>query len=114
MSAKEKSYNFSKDIILFINKLDRKIYSNEVIGRQLLRSATSIGANIIEAQAGSSKKDFGNFLSHALKSANETKYWLELLNETSRDEVEIKKLLQDVTGLSKILAASILTIRGKR
>ncbi|MEW6163180.1 MAG: four helix bundle protein [Nitrospirota bacterium] len=41
----------------------------------MLRSATSIGANIIEAQAASSRRDFRNFLNHALKSANETKFW---------------------------------------
>ncbi|MBU2592490.1 four helix bundle protein [Patescibacteria group bacterium] len=49
-----------------------------IISDQLLRAGTSIGANIVEAQAASSRRDFTNFLNHALKSANETKFWLIL------------------------------------
>jgi four helix bundle protein len=60
-------------------KYDRIYFS---IFDQLLRSGTSIGANIVEGKAGSSTKDFRNFYTIALKSANETKYWLCLIRDT--------------------------------
>ena len=87
----------------------------QIISKQLLRSATSIGANIIEAQAGSSKKDFTNFFSHALKSANESKFWLGLLRDSKKgNQEEIEKLLQETIELSNILGSSILTLKGKK
>jgi len=68
-------YRFALDIIGFIEQLPKGQVSN-VISDQLLRSATSIGANVVEAQAAASRKDYTNFFAHALKSANETKFWL--------------------------------------
>lgn len=86
-----------------------------VISDQLLRSATSIGANIIEAQAASSKKDFIKFYQIALKSANETKYWLGILRDaTDADKDETNNLLEEVKSLANILGASLLTLKGKR
>ena len=74
-------FYFSKDVILFIkeSKFERIYFS---MFDQLLRSATSIGANVVEGKSGSSKKDWKNFYTIALKSANETKYWLCLISET--------------------------------
>ena len=81
----------------------------------MLRSATSIGANIIEAQAASSKRDFVNFLNHALKSGNETKFWLALARDLdSQLSEEINELLKEADELVKILGSSISTLRGKR
>jgi four helix bundle protein len=86
--------------------------STNVLTAQLVRSATSIGANIVEAQAGRTKKDFSNFLSHALKSANETKFWLRLLSDSEKAEKDsAEKLLNEATELSNILGASIIKIR---
>ena len=75
---KERTYNYALDVIQFLESLPKN-YISQTLGRQLLRSATSIGANIIEAQASSSKKDFVNFYHHSLKSANESKFWFGLL-----------------------------------
>ena len=114
MQLKERAYFYALAVIRLVDKLDKRSLSSEVISKQLLRSATSIGANVIEAQAGTSKKDFANFFSHALKSANETKFWLGLLrdsNKASRDE--INKLLDETKQLANILGASIVTIRKK-
>ena len=72
-------YNYALAIIKFSDSLNKRDYSISIIIKQLLRSATSVGANIIEAQAASSKKDFIKFLNYALKSANESKFWLGLL-----------------------------------
>jgi four helix bundle protein len=89
--------------------------SNDVIVRQLIRSATSVGANVTEAQAGSSKKDFTNFITIALKSANETKYWLALLRDLKKLEANAaNELLQEITEIANILGASILTLKNKR
>lgn len=75
---KHRAYRFSVAIVKFVSGLlNQRLYWT--IGDQLLRAATSIGANFIEAQAASSKRDFIRFFEISLKSANETKYWLVLL-----------------------------------
>jgi four helix bundle protein len=114
MDLKERSYKYSLTIIAFIDKLSKDM-SSQIISRQLLRAATSIGANIIEAQASPSKRDFTNFFNHALKSANESRYWLELLKDSSKaDRDIIEPLLRETKEIANILGSSILTLRGKR
>ena len=112
---KYRSYIYALDIMKLIDSLDRKDLSIEVISKQLIRSATSIGANIIEAQAGSTKKDFTNFFSYALKSANETKFWIGLLRDSKKvGKDKADRLLNEVVELSNMLASSIITLKGKR
>ncbi len=111
---KYRAYYFSVDVIKLLEQLP-KTYTYQVIGKQLLRSATSIGANIVEAQAGSSKKDFKNFINHALKSANETKYWLCLLRDGLKARPEhIEELISEADEISRILGASMLKLKGRR
>jgi len=111
----KKAYKYSLNIIKFIDSLDKKDFSVQVIVKQLLRSATSIGANIVEAQAASSKRDFLNFLNYALKSANESKFWLGLLRDSGKAPKDIANtLLKETDELSKILGSSILTLKGKK
>lgn len=115
IDLKVRAYHYAIAIIQFIDSLDKKDFSTAIISKQLIRSATSIGANIIEAQAGSSKKDFTNFFSHALKSANESKFWLGLLRDTSKvDKQKADTLLQETKEIANILGSSIVTLRGKR
>lgn len=110
----KKSYGFFLNIIEFIDSLDKKDFSVQVISRQVLRSATSVGANIVEAQASSSRKDFTNFLNHSLKSANETKYWLGLLGDSGKASgTKTKSLIEQVSELSKMLGSSIVSLRRK-
>ena len=79
---------------------------------QLLGSATSIGANVVEGSSGSTKKDFINFFCIALKSANETKYWLCLIRDTIEvDGDKLSKLLQEADEISRIIAAIILSAK---
>jgi four helix bundle protein len=109
-----RAYKFALDIIEFIEQLPRGSTSH-IISGQLLRSATSIGANVIEAQAASSKKDYANFFTHALKSANETKFWISLLRDSGKSAGKpAEKLLKEADEIANILAASILTLKGKR
>jgi len=108
------SYIYAIKIIKFIESLLNN-QTCKIIGSQLLRSATSVGANIIEAQASGTRKDFTNFLNHSLKSANESKFWLGLLRDSGQINREsIDSLLKETNEISNILGASILTIRGKR
>ena len=78
-----KSFQFACEIVLFCDKL--KANKDYELASQLLRSGTSIGANTREAQRGVSKKDFKNKFGIALKEADETKYWLEILKATGRE-----------------------------
>ncbi len=111
---KRRIYSFALEIIKFIDDLPEK-KTCEIIGNQLLRSATSIGANVVEANAASSKRDYTNFFNHALKSANETKFWLGLLRDSGKaNKDKTNKLLRETTEIANILASSILTLKGKR
>jgi len=115
--VKYRAYKFSIKIIKFVSNFpNKKIFW--IISDQLVRAATSIGANIIEAQAASSRKDFIKFYEIALKSANETKYWLGLLRDATGidkiDKKEINELLKETEEIAKILGASLLTLKGKR
>lgn len=112
---KARAYFYALEIIKFIDSLDKKDFSAQIISRQILRSATSIGANIIEAQAGSTKRDFTNFFSYALKSANESKFWLGLLRDSAKsDKNKTEILLQETIEIANILGSSILTLKGKK
>ncbi|MEO6315612.1 MAG: four helix bundle protein [Chitinophagaceae bacterium] len=105
---KHRCFFFAKSVILFIkgSKYDRIYFS---IFEQLLRSATSIGANVVEGSAGSSKKDWLKFLIIALKSANETKYWLCLIRDTIEcDKTNLPEMLSEADELSRIIASIII------
>lgn len=111
---KYRCYYFSIEVIKFIGTLpEKKVYW--VISDQLLRAATSIGANIVEAISASSRRDFIRFYEIALKFANETKYWLGLLRDaTEADQNKINQLLIEVEEISKMLGSSLLTLKNKR
>jgi len=110
-NIKHRAYYFAKEIVLFIKvqKYEKVFHS---MFDQLLRSATSIGANLVEGTAGSSKNDFIKFNVIALKSANETKYWLSLIKDTlAVDGVTVEKFLKEVDEISKIIASIIIKSR---
>lgn len=111
---KVRSYKFALNIMKLVETLpNKKLYWS--LGDQLFRSASSVGANIIEAKSASSKRDFIKFYQIALKSANETKYWLGLVRDSKCGNVEsARKLLAEAEELAKIIAASVLTLKGKR
>jgi four helix bundle protein len=111
---RNRCYSFSIQIIRFIESIEvKRVYVS--ILDQLLRSATSIGANITEAKSARSKRDFINFYQIALKSANETKYWLCLIRDGLRiNKKVITELLREVEELANMIAASLLTLKNKR
>jgi len=111
---KHRSYQYSIKMIEFLETL-AKDTSTEIIAKQLLKSATSIGANIVEAKGASSKKDFTNFFSYSLKSANESLYWLGLLRDAKKiNNTQLEYLLNETKELANILGSSILTLKGKK
>lgn len=113
IKLKDRTYQYSIKMIEFLDNLP-KDNSAQIISKQLLRSATSIGANIVEAQASSSKKDFTKYFNYSLKSANESVYWLGLLKDAKRtNNNQIEYLLNETKELAKILGSSILTLKSK-
>ncbi|MCI0680114.1 four helix bundle protein [bacterium] len=109
-----RAYIHSIAVIKFLGSLpNEKIFW--VLSDQLLRSATSIGANATEAKSSSSRKDFIKYYEIGLKSANESKYWLCLFRDaTAVNKDKVVKLLQETEEISKMLAASLLTLKRKR
>lgn len=109
----KKAYSFALDII----KLYKQLVTNKkefVLSKQILRSGTSIGANINEALAGQSKRDFIHKLSIALKEARETSYWLNLLKDSDFiTSAEFNKLSVACDEIIKILNSIIITTKEK-
>ena len=108
---REKSYAFSIRVVRLMQSLqnERKEY---VLSKQILKSVTAIGALIKEAEYGQSNSDFIHKMSIALKEANETDYWLNILHDTDYIEKELFVSLQsDCKELIAMLVASIKTLK---
>ena len=111
---KKRVYSWVLKLVKFIDTLPKDSTSS-VMGKQLIRSGTSIIANYTEATSASSKKDFINFFTYSLKSANESKVWLTLLRDTGKGSVEeLNWLLSELIEIANVLASSIMTMKGKR
>jgi len=111
---KKRLYNFVLRLIKFIDQLPKNSVC-DIMGKQLLRSGTSVLANYIEANSASSKRDFINFFTHSLKSANESKVWLALLRDSGKcNQTESEQLLRELTEIANVLASSILTLKGRK
>lgn len=106
-----KSFQFSLKIIELFRKLQAG--REYIISKQLIRSGTSIGANVEEAIAGQSKKDFLSKLSISLKEARETHYWLRLLKESELTNLNVDAYLDASFELISILSAIVKTTRQK-
>ena len=102
-----KSFEFTLEIIELYKILKSK---NEfVISKQMLRSGTSIGANIEEANAAQTKKDFATKMSIASKEARETRYWLRLLSKSKLVEYDYNNYLNKIDELIRIITAIVKT-----
>lgn len=108
---KERIHKHVLNTMKFIDLLPRNI-SCEIIGKQLLRSVTSIGANVSEAHASSSRKDFINFMTYSLKSANESLFWLKLMQDSGKgDQSSLRPIISEGEEIGKILGASVVTLK---
>ena len=107
----EKSIDFGARIVKLHRYLTKTMHE-AVLSKQILRSGTSIGANISEAQYGNSKADFIAKMHIALKEAAETEYWLHVLHRSDYlDDAMASSLLEDCLDIKRILIASINTAK---
>lgn len=113
------TFEFAVDIVLYSEKLDSK--QKYIIAKQILRSGTSIGANVKEAQNAESKRDFIHKLKIALKEADELEYWLFICNEIETYEnadylieklTTIRKILNKIISSSNITKSSNINLIG--
>jgi four helix bundle protein len=102
----EKTFSFALAIVELAEELECK--RKFVIGNQILRSGTSIGANIREAQNAQSAKDFLHKVKIAAKEAEETEYWL-LICQHSKNYPDVKALIESLLEIKKILTSIIYT-----
>ena len=101
-----KSFEFAIEIVQLTRRMMRK--DESALTNQLLRSGTSIGANVSEAQFAQSKKDFASKMTIALKEANETKYWIRLLKEIgSISAEEANKFLLKLDEIFRLLISIV-------
>lgn len=108
---KKRCFNFSLSVLKLSESLRSKRMNWPLID-QLVRSGTSIGANIVEGGNSTSKKEFINYFQIALKSSAETLYWLSLLKETNQDEnKKIEELIQECSELKKMISTIILNTK---
>jgi four helix bundle protein len=102
--------DFSVSVMKATQKL-RKDPTMWPVCDQIVRSGTSIGANVNEAQGANSKKDFANYFQIALKSARETRYWIQVIERYDANNSDMKNLYNENENLINILQASIKTLR---
>ena len=112
----DKSFTFAIRVVKLYKHLcdDKKEY---VLSKQLLRSGTSVGANINEAQAGQSKADFIAKMSIASKEAREVKYWVDLLIATGYlniDDLHVKSLVNDIEEIIKLITSIVKSTQANK
>ena len=114
MSAKYKSESFALRIVN-LYKFLTNLHNEYVISKQILRSGTSIGANLAEAECAISRKDFTSKVYIALKECSETRFWLRLLYKSNYiDKKTFESIYQDSDELIRMLSASTKTLMGKK
>lgn len=111
---KRRAYKYGLDIINLCDYLPNK-RSAWIITDQIIRSSTSVGANLIEAKASSTRLEFKKFNEIALKSANESIYWLLMLRDSGlcKNTQEINRLVQEATELCNMIASGVKKLKGK-
>lgn len=100
----ERTFKFAQDVIRYVKALPRT-QDNIIIGNQLIRSGSSVGANYIEANESLGKKDFFMRIRISKKEAKESRYWLRLSQPTEFQLKEKERLVQETNELMKIYGA---------
>ena len=108
MEIQERTFEFAIRIVKLCQYLDEKPGVKRTLSNQLLRSGTSVGANIEEAQAGQSRADFLSKMSIASKEARETLYWLKLIEKTELiSDDRLQNLKQEADEIVRILTSIV-------
>ncbi len=111
---KARTFRFALQILALVEKLPNTI-SATTIGKQLVRSGTSIGANVEEATAAHSKSDFVYRMNISLREARETLFWLRLLDASNiLPSAQLAGALKEADEITRILGAIVSSARGKR
>jgi len=109
----ERAFQFAAAVVRLCRDLERRDHVSKTLARQLLRSATSVGANVEEAKAGQSRADFISKNAIALKEARETAYWLRLLATTDcRKNDSYNALEREAREIAKIIATIVVKAKG--
>lgn len=115
---RDRAFAFAVRIVKLCRFLEKNPDVSNSLVKQLIRSGTSIGANLEEAQSGQSKPDFVSKNSIALKEARETNYWLRLISETNKFEENIEKglknLIVESEEIIKIIASIIVSAKSEK
>ena len=107
-----RTFQFALSIVELANQLDESRGSSRLLTKQLLRSGTSIGANIEEAQAAESKADFAHKYNIALKEARETKYWLKLISASKGAvNLDLDSLIKESDEICRVIAQIVINTR---
>lgn len=115
LDIQQRAFSFACRIIRLYNYISRQKGAGQILCNQILRSGTSIGANLQEASAGQSKADFISKCNIALKEARETYYWLSLLKETNIvSDGKIKELIAESNQIVAIITTIVKNSRKKR
>jgi four helix bundle protein len=109
---RKRTFLFAASVVRSVKRFPRTLDAVEV-GRQLLRAATSVGANVEEAHGAESQRDFVHKMGIACKEARETRYWLQLVKAAILDNDEIGGLLKESDELVRILSTIIAKARQK-
>ncbi|MFH1962330.1 MAG: four helix bundle protein [bacterium] len=106
-----RSYEFALRVIRLVSVLPQT-QTGKILGKQLLRAGTSIGANVEEAIVAYSKNDFTNKMNIAQKEARESNYWLRLINDSELvNKDKMKPIIQESEEITKIIASIVKTSR---
>ena len=110
-----RTFQFALRIIELANQLGDSRGSTRVLAKQILRSGTSIGANIEEAQAAESRADFIHKYNIALKEARETKYWLRLISASKfAKKTDLDSLIKESDEICRIIAQIVINARKEK
>ena len=112
---KRRLYKFVLRLIKFVDSLDKRDPTCRVVSEQLIDSGTGMLSNYLEAQVGSSRKDFTNYFHHCLKCCSESKMWIAVLRDSDKaNKEEANDLLKELEEIGNIFGSSLLTLKGKR
>jgi four helix bundle protein len=110
----QRTFKFALDVIELTNSLPQK-RSAWVIADQLIRSGSSVGANLVEGRASSSRLEYKKYYEIALKSANESRYWLALLRDSKLvEKVKVEELMRECAELANMLASGVMKLKGRK
>lgn len=111
----DRTFKFAVDIVKFAGQLNEKSSIQRILSSQILRSGTSIGANIEEGQAAESKADFIHKYNVALKEARETRYWLRILDTSKITNLEnVDILFKESDEICRIIAQIIINAKKEK